>query len=268
MFLGVPILLGRVWTIAMVYILSLLCFREFSRVTGLFRERFVSALVVIASSFIHFAALDHWYGFFIALGPISVTSIALLAVTEDRPEGYIQRVALALFGTMLFAHGLGHLAFMANDPNYQSVILMLFVLVALSDVGAYVCGKSFGKVKLAPKTSPNKTQAGFFGALVITAILTVILGQIVFAGTRLDSLGLLLLLGLLISLVGQLGDLTLSSIKRDIGIKDFGKAIPGHGGFLDRFDSMTLVAPLAFHYIGYYIGFGIYEPVRIYSSSF
>ena len=67
----------------------------------------------------------------------------------------------------------------------------------------------------------------------------------------------------LVGLLGQLGDLTLSSIKRDVGIKDTGALIPGHGGVLDRFNSLLLVAPAAFHYIGYFNGFGLDQPARI-----
>jgi phosphatidate cytidylyltransferase len=76
----------------------------------------------------------------------------------------------------------------------------------------------------------------------------------------------LVTLGVIISVVGQLGDLMLSSIKRDLGIKDTGAIIPGHGGLLDRFDSLILVAPAVFHFVGYFLGFGFFEQKRIFSG--
>jgi len=73
-------------------------------------------------------------------------------------------------------------------------------------------------------------------------------------------------LGLIVSVAGQFGDLMVSSIKRDIGIKDMGASIPGHGGLLDRFDSMLLVAPAVFHYIAFFRGFGLDQPTRIFTG--
>jgi phosphatidate cytidylyltransferase len=141
--------------------------------------------------------------------------------------------------------------------------LMLLLAVGLNDVGAFVIGKSVGGPKLVPHTSPNKTISGALGALVCTTTTVSLLGHAVFAGTALDRAILLIGLGLIVSVAGQLGDLMLSSIKRDIGIKDMGRAIPGHGGILDRFNSLLLVAPASFHYIGYFVGFGLDQPTRI-----
>jgi phosphatidate cytidylyltransferase len=92
------------------------------------------------------------------------------------------------------------------------------------------------------------------GALVLTTALVGTLGHFVFAGTAVDRLDRLLMLGAGLSILGQLGDLLVSSIKRDVGIKDIGVVIPGHGGLLDRFDSLVLVPPAAFHYLSLLLG--------------
>lgn len=258
-----PVLLGPGWTIVAVFVLSLFCYREFARVTGLFREKLISLLIVLGIALVFFAVLDHWYGLFVALFPLVVSAIAAFAILADHPRGYIQRVALGIFGFVLFGCALGHLAYLANDAAYRPMILMLVLCVELNDVFAYISGKTFGRRKLSPNTSPNKTIGGALGALVLTTTLAVWLGHQVFAGTALDSWPWLILLGIIISAVGQLGDLMLSSIKRDIGIKDTGAVLPGHGGLLDRFDSLLLVAPAFFHFVGYFVGIGLDQPVRI-----
>ena len=261
--MAAPVLAGRVWTIAAVTILSLLCYREYARATGLFRQRLISAGVVLGILAANFAALDHWYGFFTALWPLSFGVVAIISIPQDRPEGYIQRTALGTFAYMLFGAGLAHLGYMANEPGYRPIVLLLLMAVALNDVFAFTCGKLIGGPKLLPQTSPNKTRAGALGALALTAALVAGVGHSVFVGTPLDRWYLLLGLGLIVSLAGQLGDLMLSSIKRDLGIKDMGVVIPGHGGILDRYNSLLLVAPAAFHYIQFYVGFGMNEPSRL-----
>ena len=100
------------------------------------------------------------------------------------------------------------------------------------------------------------------------ALLVASLGHFIFAGTPMGDWVHLLPLGVLVALAGQLGDLVLSAIKRDLGLKDIGTTIPGHGGLLDRFDSILLVAPAAFHYIGFFNGVGKDEPARLMSSIF
>ncbi|MCX7017293.1 MAG: phosphatidate cytidylyltransferase [Candidatus Sumerlaeota bacterium] len=259
-----PVLLGAAWTIGGVAILSLLCYREFARATGLFRERRISAMVVAGILAVSAAVLDHWYGLFVALPALTITLIAAVGILSDEPKGYIQRVALGVFGFLLFGVCLGHLGYMANDENYRPVILMLVLSVELNDVFAYTCGKTFGRHKLAVHTSPNKTIEGSLGALALTTALVAGLGHFVFRATEVDSPVILVALGMLVSVAGQMGDLMLSSIKRDLGIKDMNALIPGHGGLLDRFDSLLLASPAVFHFFSYWHGFGLNQQTRLF----
>lgn len=262
----IPVLTGPVPTILMVTLLSYLCFYEFARATGLFRERIISTIVIIGLGFFAFAQLDHWFNFFNALIMLSTGLVAAVATLEDKPKGYIQRVALGCFGLLFFGFAFGHLGYMANDVNYRPIVLMLILATELNDIFAYITGHLFGKHKMAPQTSPNKTMEGAIGALILTTVLVMLISKPIFLNTPLDKWYLLLTLGLIISVFGQLGDLMLSSVKRDLNLKDIGHSIPGHGGVLDRFDSLILVAPAAFHFIGYYNGFGLEQPIRIISG--
>lgn len=258
-----PVLLGREWVIAAVTLLGLACLREFDRATGLFREPLVAALVVAGILAVNFAALDHWYGFFVALWPLTVGVICIGTIPRDRPAGYVQRTALGILAYMLFGAGLAHLSFMANDPAYRPVLLMLLTTVALSDVAAFTFGKLIGGPKLLPATSPNKSISGALGALCVTTLLVAGIAWAIFAGTPMAQPHWLLLFGLMVGIGAQAGDLMLSSIKRDIGIKDMGTILPGHGGVLDRFNSLLLVAPAAFHFIRFFVGVAEQQPARL-----
>ena len=258
-----PIVAGRVWTIGAVTLLGLVCLREFDRATGLFREPVITATVALGVLAVNFAALDNWYGFFVALWPLSASVIAVVSIPLDRPTGYIQRVGLGVLAFMLFGAGLAHLSYMANDANYRPIVLLLICAVALNDVLAFTFGKLIGGPKMLPVTSPGKTISGALGALCGTSLLVAGVTHWIYAGTTLDQPQWLILLGLIVSAAGQLGDLTLSSIKRDLGIKDMGVTIPGHGGVLDRFNSLLLVAPASFHFIQYFVGFGVDQPTRL-----
>jgi phosphatidate cytidylyltransferase len=262
----VPILAGAFWTILAVAVLSFLCYREYARITGLFRERTISAMVVIGILLTTFSILDNWYRFFLALFPLTVGLIASGALVADQPKGYIQRVGLGVFGYALFGCGLGHLGYIANDWNYRPILLLVVCAVELNDIFAYICGHLFGRRKFVPNTSPNKTIGGALGALALTTPLVAWVAHFIWTDTALDSPIRLIGLGIIISVVGQFGDLMLSSIKRDLGLKDTAKLIPGHGGLLDRFDSLILVAPAVFHYVAYFVGFAAGQPQRIFTA--
>jgi len=259
----IPVLAGAMWTILAVGLLGVFSFREFARVVGIANEYRIVCCVYAGIVAVTFATADHWYGFFAALTPLTALTIAAAAILDERPKGYVHRVALGEWGFLLFGSALGHLGYLANDADYRPMLLLLVLCVEMNDVFAYCCGKLFGSRKLAPQTSPNKTLGGSLGALVLTTLLFALCGRFVFRDTVLAQPGHLIALGIIISLLGQLGDLMLSSVKRDVGVKDMGTLIPGHGGLLDRFDSLLLVGPAFFHYVNYFRGIGLDQTMRI-----
>src|SRR5947207_11672585 len=265
-FILIPILAGAFWTILAVGTLSFLCYREYARITGLFRERTISLIVAIGILLITFAALDNWYRLFVALFPLIVAVIATGGLIPDQPKGYIQRVGLGVLWFALFGSALGNLGYMANDWNYRPMLLLIILAFDLNDIFAYICGHLFGHRKFVPNTSPNKTVGGALGAIILTTPLVAVGGHFIWSGTALDTPVRLLGLGIIVSIVGQFGDLMLSSIKRDLGLKDTAKLIPGHGGILDRFDSLILVAPAVFHYVNYFVGFAVNQQQQIFSG--
>lgn len=128
---------------------------------------------------------------------------------------------------------------MINHGEY--VLLFLFILIWGADTGAYFAGKKWGKNKLLPLVSPGKTWQGLFGALLTTVVIVFIAGLLFNLYSDLVSL---LLLSLVTVLFSVLGDLFESMLKRHVGVKDSGKLLPGHGGILDRIDSLTAAAPI------------------------
>lgn len=149
------------------------------------------------------------------------------------------------FGTMIRIY---------RDFGVYAVILV-FVCAWTTDTGAYFTGKAFGKHKLIPKVSPKKTVEGSIGG-VITAALCCVLYLFILNRlgiTHMDDLGYIsiVILGICASLFSQLGDLVASSVKRDCNAKDFGNLLPGHGGILDRFDSVIYITPVIYYFLAF-----------------
>ena len=261
-----PILLGAAWVMIAVAVLSWFCFQEFARATGLFREFPIIAVVMVGIFALLLANVDHYDRMYFSLAALTSGVIAIITLPENRPQGYLQRVSLGILGFLLFGYSIGYLGLMANDSRYRTLLILLLLSVELNDIFAYCVGKIFGSRKLLSNISPGKTVAGSLGALVLTTALVMGMGKGIFAGTAMDNFALLKL-GLLISLLGQLGDLILSAIKRDIGVKDLGVCIAGHGGWLDRFDSLVLVPPAVYHFLSYGFGpLGQDQPARIFTG--
>jgi phosphatidate cytidylyltransferase len=249
-----PIVFGSGWVMAGVAVLSLGCYYEFARATDLARETTVNGFVVFGILVVTFAVVDNYARLYFAAAALTVGLIAICTIPQDRPSGYLRRTSLGALGFLLFGYSFGYLGFFANSPQFRVYLLLQILCVELNDVFAYCSGRAIGGPKILPQTSPGKTWAGCIGAVVLTTLLVQVLGRFAFRGTPLAETGHLLVIGIGLSVLGQFGDLLLSSVKRDVGIKDLGTVIPGHGGLLDRFDSLVLVPPAMFHYVSLVLG--------------
>jgi phosphatidate cytidylyltransferase len=142
----------------------------------------------------------------------------------------------------------GHVIFLANSTYAYGYLMYLLFAVEVNDVAAYTCGKAFGKHPLRSEISPKKTWEGAIGAWAVSMALPWALH---FSFPHFGALECILT-GLIVGIGGQLGDLSISVIKRDLQIKDMGALMSGHGGILDRLDSLIYVAPLFFHMVRFF----------------
>ena len=174
--------------------------------------------------------------------------VAILYAEELASKATLQyeKLAVCLAGGLLIPFMLTALVRIHSGDNGRFLIPIPFVLAFLSDSGAYFVGCFFGKHKLAPVISPKKTVEGVFGGVAGAIVGMLIYGLVLDLGFGFHvNYFYAVVYGAIGSLAAVFGDLSFSAIKRQTGIKDYGNLIPGHGGVLDRFDSMTVVAPLA-----------------------
>ena len=170
-----------------------------------------------------------------------------LIFSYRKPErNTFEMVAISMLAGVVLPMMLGYLGRIGVDDGAVGRVRMMlpFVIAFTCDTGAYFSGRFFGKHKLAENVSPHKTVEGGIGGIICSLLCTALYGWIlIVCGYTVDMLSLALF-ALLGSVISQLGDLTFSAIKRQYGIKDFGNILPGHGGVLDRFDSIYYLVPL------------------------
>ena len=163
----------------------------------------------------------------------------------DHVRVRFETVSMCFVGGFAMPYLLSSLVRILAMDTGRYFVLLPFAVAFLSDAGAYFVGLRYGKHKLAPVVSPNKTIEGVFGGIAGAVLGMLIYALILDLACKFDvNYGYAILYGLLGSLIGVFGDLSFSIIKRQTGIKDYGNLIPGHGGVLDRFDSLMMVAPL------------------------
>jgi len=256
--ISVSLFAGRAVTICFFAIISIVAFTEYARATGLHRDLTMTFVSLAGIVGIAVAALSRdpatgepgRYQLFMTIPVFVSAALVLVSITRNRPEGQLKAIALVLFGFLYIGWMFGHLAFIANSRNAYGYLIYLIFAVELNDIAAFVCGKLFGRRPLCSNVSPQKTREGAFGAVVISAVFPL---AIRFALPDFSVLECVLA-GLIVGVGGHLGDLSISVIKRDIGVKDMGTLIRGHGGVLDRIDSLLYTAPLFFHFTRYVHG--------------
>ena len=195
-----------------------------------------------------------WYGMFVVFIPVyAFLFLPVRMVIAGDTQGFLRFVSQHHWSLMTTVFAFSHVAFLLvlpDDGKQTGALLVLFLvgLTEFNDIAQYLWGKSIGRIKVMPKVSPNKTLAGLVGGVVTTTLMAAVLGPVM---TPLN-LPLSLLAGFIIGLSGFCGDVVMSAIKRDIGVKDSGTLLPGHGGILDRLDSLIFTAPVFFHFIRYF----------------
>ncbi|MGD8110837.1 phosphatidate cytidylyltransferase [Vibrio sp. TRT 21S02] len=243
------------YTLFFVGFLSFMALKEFfSIVPTRMADRRVIFWAYLSIPFQYYWLSLGWYGMFIIFIPVYMfLYLPMVAVLIGETKGFIRSAGIIHWSLMLTVFCISHMAYLLVLPSLNEqagsmgMLLFLLVFTQLNDVCQYVWGKSFGKHKIVPKVSPNKTWEGFIGGGA-----TVILASY-FVAPYLTPLSSEqgLVAGMIIAFSGFIGDLVISSVKRDLKIKDTSQFIPGHGGILDRVDSLMFTAPLFFHYIYY-----------------
>jgi phosphatidate cytidylyltransferase len=244
---------GREAVIVGVTLVAVFAFKEFGRATGLYRDWWMTGAVHAALLATAVAAwADRWA--LLQAAPLhGMLLVAAVPVVRNRVEGQLQAVSLAVVGLVFVGWTLMHLAFLTNAPGAYGYLAFVVFAVEVCDISAYCFGKLLGRRPLRSAVSPKKTWGGALGALLVAMSLPWVLG---FSFPPSFDWRAKVLAGLIVGVGGQIGDLSISVFKRDLGIKDMGATIPGHGGILDRVDSLLVVAPLFTHLVNWVEPFG------------
>jgi phosphatidate cytidylyltransferase len=253
---ALSLLTGGLGSVILFAMLSFFALREFITLTPT-RPADHSALFwvfFIITPLQYYLVATAWYGFFSVLIPVYAFLFipSRIALSGDS-TCFLERSAKIQWGLMVCVYCVSHVPalLMLEIPGYLGknarLLFFLVVIVQLSDVLQYVWGKLLGKHKIAPVISPSKTWEGFIGGVVSATLIGTSLWRAT-PFTMWQTMGM----AFIITVMGFLGGLTMSAIKRDAGVKDWGSAIQGHGGVLDRIDSICFAGPIFFHLTRYF----------------
>jgi len=254
--LSVAFIAGRAGVVILFAFLSFAALREFLTLT----EKSPADHWALAATFFVILPVQYWlvgidwYGFYAIFIPVyAFLLLPVVSALRGGPKDFLGRVAETQWALMICVYCVSHVPALLTlqIPGYEgrSVILIAWLIftVQFSDVMQYVWGKLLGRRKIAPQLSPSKTWEGFAGGVASATLAGAALWWMT-PFTFPQALGM----ALVVTLMGFFGGLVMSAIKRDKGVKDWGHMIAGHGGFLDRLDSVVFAAPIFFHLTRYF----------------
>jgi len=255
--LVVALALGRTAMIVLLAFVSYLALKEYLTIIPTRKaDRVVLLVAYLAVPIQYYWVGIGWYGMFVIFIPVYMFLILPAAmVLRGETQGFLKAAGTLHWGLMTSVFAVSHAAYLlamppANAPLGMGAGLLVFLLIAteFNDVAQFVTGKLIGRRKITPRVSPNKTVGGFLGGFVATILLSAALAPV------LTPIGAwqAAIIGALLATAGFFGDIVMSAVKRDLGIKDTGTMLPGHGGILDRIDSLVFTAPIFFHAVRYF----------------
>lgn len=231
---------------------SYLALKEFLTLSPTRRQDRPVVLLAYLSILVSYGAI--WadaYLSFLVIVPIYVfLASAVLMTFIGRTQGFLATIGIIHWGVIVCVYNLGHIALLMRTPAAETpqagpagLVFLLLLTTQLNDVAQYVWGKAIGRRRIAPRISPGKTWEGAVCGGLTAALAFVLLAPVF------SPLGVWpsVWIGMTLPVLGIFGDITMSAIKRDLGVKDTSRLIPGHGGALDRLDSLTFAAPWYFH---------------------
>jgi phosphatidate cytidylyltransferase len=253
---GVAFWLGPTAIVALFALASFFALREFVTLAPTRRADHVALLVAffvvlpVQYWFVH----ERWYGMFAIFIPVYVfLFLPILSAFGADTSRFLERTAKLQWGLTIAVYCVSHVPALLMlevdgwDGNAALLLFFLVFVVQVSDVLQYVWGKLLGRHKVAPRLSPSKTWEGLVGGVLSASALGAALWWIT-PFSPLEAAGL----ALVVTAMGFLGGLVMSAIKRDTGVKDWGQLIEGHGGMLDRLDSVCFAAPVFFHLVRWF----------------
>ena len=248
--------LGFYGVIGLFFVISFMALREFLSLLYIRRgdHLALAACFYVILPLQYFLVAIDWFSMFTIFIPVyGFLFLPILSALLGDTEHFLDRSTKVQWALMISVFCISHIpATLTLDIEgfeEKKLLLMIFLILVVqsSDVLQYVWGKLFGKHKIAPKLSPSKTVEGFVGGVVSASVL----GGLLYWLTPFNPVQAVLM-SLLICLMGFLGGLVMSAMKRSMGVKDWGNMISGHGGMLDRMDSLCFAAPIFFHVVRYY----------------
>jgi phosphatidate cytidylyltransferase len=242
-------------------VISFLALKEFLTLAPTRKEDRLIVLLAYLTIVVNYglifadALFEDSYQIYLVFTPVYAFLVMAAAMAWiGRTDGFLATIGIVHWGVVVCVYNIGFIALLMRTPAYEApagpagLVFFLIFITQLNDVAQYCWGKALGRTKITPKVSPNKTWEGAIGGWLTTALVFYFLAP-VFTPLSPPHAAII---GLVVPAAGFFGDITMSAIKRDLGVKDTSRLIPGHGGVLDRLDSLTFAAPVYFHLLAYF----------------